>query len=140
MEFLIFVGVLYVIWLIISEKKKSQTSAHLDPEMLKAYEYIINQSKTKSTKYKHVEDETESGYQTNVDRIRAAINESRRVEFLYRKPTDEHYKKRTVDPRSIISVDHEDGFGSTLCIKGYCHLRKAERVFAFKRMKNLNVL
>lgn len=48
--------------------------------------------------------------------------------------------KRTVIPDEIVNIDHQRDAGSTLCVTGFCELRNAERTFALKRMKGLNVL
>jgi predicted DNA-binding transcriptional regulator YafY len=62
------------------------------------------------------------------------------VQFGYRKPNDKGHKQRTVSPKEITTVDHRTGPDSTLCLKGYCEMRKADRVFALKRMRGLKVV
>lgn len=66
--------------------------------------------------------------------IEGAISAGNDIEFLYRKPTDATKKKRRVTPKELISMQHEHDEGITLCLQGYCHTRKANRVFALKRM------
>jgi hypothetical protein len=66
--------------------------------------------------------------------IENAISAKRDIEFLYRKPTDSAKMKRRVTPHELVEMDHEHGDGKTLCLQGYCHSRKAIRVFALKRM------
>lgn len=70
--------------------------------------------------------------------LRTAITCREDVEFMYRKPTDKSHTKRRVTPHMLLEVEHEYDGGSTLCLKGYCHLRHAERIFALKRMKGVN--
>jgi hypothetical protein len=69
-----------------------------------------------------------------VQTIESAISAGSDIEFLYRKPTDAAKKKRRVTPIELISMQHEHDEGMTLCLQGYCHTRKANRVFALKRM------
>jgi HNH endonuclease/WYL domain len=72
-----------------------------------------------------------------VQLLREAIDLRKDVEFMYQKPTDTSYKKRRVTPYSLTEINHKQGEGQTLCLNGYCHLRRAERSFALKRMKGL---
>lgn len=74
-----------------------------------------------------------------VQLLKIAIAGGDDVEFMYRKPTDASHKKRRVTPRALIEIDHKQGDGRTLCLNGYCHLRRAERNFALKRMKGLKL-
>lgn len=71
--------------------------------------------------------------------VRKAINDSKNIEFMYCKPRETIFKKRVVRPSQILNVDHEYDFGSTICVRGYCYLRKADRTFAFKRMQQLSI-
>jgi hypothetical protein len=76
------------------------------------------------------------------DRVRIlnqAIEASRDVQFLYRKPDDDTFQKRVITPLELLQVAHDTGPGTTLCVRGYCHLRKAERNFALKRMRSLRL-
>lgn len=82
----------------------------------------------------------ETAFSKRVSNIRHAINQKRKIEFLYRKPNQTSYKKRTISPIELNNMAHEVDDGQTLCILGYCELRKANRNFALKRMKNLKVL
>lgn len=74
-----------------------------------------------------------------VQLLKNAIASGDDVEFMYRKPTDASYKKRRVTPRALVEIDHEQDDGRTLCLNGYCHLRRAERSFALKRIKGLKL-
>lgn len=72
-----------------------------------------------------------------VQLLKNAIASECDVEFMYRKPTDTSHKKRHITPHALIEIDHEQGDERTLCLKGYCHMRRAERYFALKRMRGL---
>ncbi len=81
----------------------------------------------------------ESDYSSETELVRKAINESMNIEFMYCKPSEKIFKKRVIKPSQILEIDHEYDFGSTLCVRGYCYLRKADRTFAFKRMQDLKI-
>lgn len=83
---------------------------------------------------------SETAFSKRVSDILYAINSGRKIQFGYRKPTDKGYKKRTVYPARLENVDHHRDSGSTLCVRGYCELRMAERIFALKRMRGLEVI
>lgn len=83
---------------------------------------------------------SETAFSKRVVDIRYAVSEGKRISFGYRKPTEEGFKQRTVRPVELVSVDHYRDSGTTLCVKGYCELRKAERIFALKRMRGLKVI
>jgi hypothetical protein len=72
-----------------------------------------------------------------VQTLQSAITMNCDVEFLYRKPAETSHRKRVVTPKSLIEVEHHRDDGQTLCLTGYCHTRKAERVFALKRMRGV---
>lgn len=82
----------------------------------------------------------ETAFSKRVSDIRYAINNGKKIQFGYRKPTDKGYKKRTVHPARLENVDHHRDSGSTLCVRGHCELRKAERIFALKRMRGLKII
>jgi predicted DNA-binding transcriptional regulator YafY len=81
----------------------------------------------------------ESDYSSETELVRKAINETKNIEFMYCKPSEKTYKKRVVRPSQILEINHEYDLGSTLCVRGYCYLRKDERTFAFKRMQELKI-
>jgi len=81
----------------------------------------------------------ESDYSSETKLVRKAINESMNIEFMYCKPSEKIFKKRVIKPSQILEIDHEYDFASTLCVRGYCYLRKADRTFAFKRMQDLKI-
>jgi len=72
--------------------------------------------------------------------IMTAIEKQNKLEFLYKKPGAAGYEQRTVRPIELDRVAHKRGNGYTLCIRGYCELRRDIRNFAIKRMKNLRVI
>ena len=83
---------------------------------------------------------SETAFSKRVANIRYAIENGKRIKFGYKKYNEKSYKQRTVKPYELINVDHQRDSGSTLCIRGYCELRKADRIFALKRMRGLKVL
>lgn len=85
-------------------------------------------------------DPSETAFSKRAANIRYAINKGKRIKFGYRKSDEQTYKQRTIQPFELINLKHERNSGSTLCVRGYCELRKAERVFALKRMRGLKVI
>ena len=83
---------------------------------------------------------SETAFSKHVANIHYAINNDKRIKFSYKKPKDKSHKQRTVKPAELINLDHRRDSGSTLCVCGYCELRKAERTFALKRMRGLKVV
>lgn len=83
---------------------------------------------------------TETAFSKRVANIRYAIENSKRIKFGYKKPTDKGHKQRIVKPTDLINIAHVRNSGSTLCVRGYCELRNAERTFALKRMRGLKVI
>ena len=83
---------------------------------------------------------SETAFSKRVANIRYAIKNGKRIKFGYKKPRDKSHKQRTVIPTELVNVDHIRDSGSTLCVRGYCELRKAERVFALKRMRGLKAI
>lgn len=83
---------------------------------------------------------SETAFSKRVANIRYAIEKGNPIKFGYKKPKEKSYKQRTVKPVELVNIDHIRDTGSTLCIRGYCELRKAERTFALKRMRGLKVI
>lgn len=83
---------------------------------------------------------TETAFSKRISAIRYAINNGKKIQFGYKKPTDNGYTQRTVHPIRLEKVNHHRDSGYTLCVRGYCELRKAERIFALKRMRGLKVI
>ena len=82
----------------------------------------------------------ETSFSKRLVDISYAIENKKRVEFLYKKPTEKSYNKRIIQPHKLISLEHKRDSGSTLCVSGFCELRNAKRTFAIRRMKRLKVL
>ena len=81
-----------------------------------------------------------TAFSKRVANIRYAIVNGKRIKFGYKKPKEKSHKQRTVKPAELVNLDHYRDSGSTLCVCGYCELRKAERTFALKRMRGLKVI
>ncbi|MCL1056832.1 HNH endonuclease [Shewanella gelidimarina] len=82
---------------------------------------------------------SETAYSKRVANIRHAIKHDKHIKFSYKKPNEKSHMPRLIKPIELVSITHQDGQGFTLCIRGYCELRKEERHFALKRMKGLKV-
>ncbi len=82
----------------------------------------------------------ETAFSKRVENIEYAIKNGKRIKFGYKKPSDDKFIQRIVHPAALVKVKHNMDDGFTLCVKGYCELRKAERTFAIKRMKNLKII
>lgn len=68
--------------------------------------------------------------------IKEAINNNQNIQFNYQKSTTfsaGELSKRTIKPTEFETI----GISESLCIKGYCYMRKEERVFALDRISNL---
>lgn len=68
-----------------------------------------------------------------VEHARNAIEQGQFLHFEYTKPNGSR-STRTINPRTIKMVE------SSLCVSGYCYLRKDLRTFAFKRMRRVAVV
>jgi hypothetical protein len=78
-------------------------------------------------------------FASEIEIISNAIKNGSKIEFLYKKPNDAVYTKRTCRPIELVRLSGRDG-KKTLCVRGYCELREDARTFALKRMKNLRSL
>ena len=74
-----------------------------------------------------------SPYGGNRALLEEAIGHSLAVHFSYRKFNGTR-STRTISPTSLRTVDN------ALCVVGYCHLRKAERIFAVTRMRGVKLV
>ena len=70
--------------------------------------------------------------------LEKAISEHLDVKFRYADKYGE-ITSRTITPTLITPYEFESGSGHTLCVEGFCHLRKADRVFALKRISALKL-
>lgn len=82
---------------------------------------------------------SETAFSKRISNIRYAIANGKRIKFGYKKYKDKSYKQRTVKPVELVKIDHNRDNGLTLCVRGYCDLRKMERTFALMRMRGLKV-
>lgn len=81
-----------------------------------------------------------TAFSRRVNDIRKAIEQGKRVVFLYKKPDETSYTKRTISPEDLVEIDHTHDNNKTLCVYGFCELRQANRNFAIKRMKGLKII
>lgn len=96
-------------------------------------------SVNKDTDKQHLFDER-NNYPEEISIISSAIEQGRRIEFLYKKPKSKNYEKRRIKPIEFKEIPHTYGSKITLCILGYCEERKANRNFALKRMTSLRII
>jgi HNH endonuclease/WYL domain len=73
----------------------------------------------------------ESSFEKRLAVLRSAIDGDQMVRFSYTR-RDGRQSVRTISPGGFETVEN------TLCVNGYCYLRKEERTFAVKRMKNVH--
>lgn len=74
-----------------------------------------------------------------LQKIENAIQNDIWITFDYKKLRAKKHTKRTIKPAKIVNLKHQRDSGATLCVRGFCELRKAERTFAIKRMKALSL-
>lgn len=79
-------------------------------------------------------------FSENVLAVKKAMDRNSDIEFLYKKPRDRKSMTRRITPQALVEVEHIHDEENTLCVRGYCHLRKATRTFAIKRITNLKCL
>ena len=77
-------------------------------------------------------------FETNCNLIQKAIDSKQFIVFQYRKGRESRYKERVVLPSEIYTFDKYET--SSLCVKGRCQLRKADRSFAIRRVKNIKLV
>jgi len=85
-----------------------------------------------STNDRVIRKTTKSAFQKKIDEIHKAIDQGEIVRFGYRK-YDGDKSVRAISPEGLKKV------GKSLCVYGYCYLRKENRTFAIRRMKNLKL-
>ena len=100
--------------------------------------------KTLTTKRIEIINERNRTEKDSVDReaslVTEAIEEGRNVQFEYKAKNQKQFSKRVVRPEEIFGVKHRDNLSETYCFSGYCLKRKDKRTFAFKRIRNLEIL
>jgi hypothetical protein len=75
-------------------------------------------------------------FEDKVSAIKNAIQKEQLIKFDYKKSVDfanGEKSIRTIKPTEISSI----GITDSVCVKGYCFLRKEERTFAVSRITNL---
>jgi hypothetical protein len=73
----------------------------------------------------------ESSFEKRLAVLRSAIAGDQMIRFSYTR-RDGRQSVRTILPHGFETVEN------TLCVHGYCYLRKEQRTFAIKRMKNVH--
>jgi hypothetical protein len=69
----------------------------------------------------------------SVELLEWALQSSQKVQFNYEKRTGEK-SNRIVTPTGFKTIER------TLCLEGYCHLRRAKRTFAIRRMRDIKIV
>jgi len=111
---------------IFQERQPSPSSHNAQSEQ--TYSYVPPQPFSKPVS------ELETGsVEPKVKLLEWAIQSSQKVRFSYEKRNGEK-SDRTVTPIDFKTVEQ------TLCLEGYCHLRRAKRTFAIKRMRDIRIV
>ena len=84
--------------------------------------------------------QTDVVFSRRLEKIYYAIANDCRITFKYKKYKAKSYGKRTVRPEDVVKIEHWTDEDYTVCVRGYCELREAERNFAIKRMRDLKIL
>lgn len=111
---------------IFQERQPSPSSHNARSEQ--TYSYVPPQPFSKPVS----ELETES-VEPQVKLLEWAIQSNQKVRFSYEKRNGEK-SDRTLTPIDFKTVEE------TLCLEGYCHLRRALRTFAVKRMRDIRIV
>ncbi len=81
----------------------------------------------------------EGEFTKKLNKIDSAILKKQELRFSYRKG-DGTMSNRNILPSKITEIPFETGIGFSICVEGYCYLRKEDRVFAIRRMFNVSVV
>jgi hypothetical protein len=68
-----------------------------------------------------------------IELLEWAIQSSQKVKFSY-EDKNGHNSERTFTPQNFKTIRH------TLCVEGYCYLRRAKRTFTIKRMRDIRII
>jgi hypothetical protein len=68
-----------------------------------------------------------------IELIEWAIQSSQKIRFNY-EDRNGNNSNRTFTPQNFKTIRH------TLCVEGYCHLRRAKRTFTIKRMRDIKII
>jgi predicted DNA-binding transcriptional regulator YafY len=136
--FLFIVGGVVFWWLFIrdGETKRDDQNSSGSVNSGRSYANTTSSGSTRSTNFSSKSPtRSESSNQAILEK---AIAEHLDVKFRY---TDKYGEitSRTITPTLITPYEFESGSGHTLCVEGFCHLRKADRVFALKRISALKL-
>jgi hypothetical protein len=83
---------------------------------------------------------SQSEFSEQFSEIQSAIDNSQKIQFDYKKPSDKRWTTRVVVPERIFNIPNTRESGKTLCVEGFCELRQDTRVFALERMQGLAVI
>ena len=83
---------------------------------------------------------SQSEFSEQFSEIQSAIANDQKIRFDYKKPSDKRWTTRVVIPERLFNIPNSRESGETLCFEGFCELRKDTRVFALKRMQDLEVI
>ncbi|QQL43873.1 HNH endonuclease [Sulfuriroseicoccus oceanibius] len=86
-----------------------------------------------STGGKYIPPVNRPAFSDRLELITYAVSESLVIAFSYSK-RDGTRSKRSIKPTGLKQV------GYSLCVEGYCYLRRADRVFAIKRMERVKIV
>lgn len=75
----------------------------------------------------------ESSFEKKLKVLRSAITSEQMIRFSYTR-RDGRQSVRTISPHGFKTIE------KSLCINGYCYLRKEQRTFAIRRMKKLSIV
>lgn len=110
----------------------SQGGSHLPENLIVLCESCHSlQHGSKSFSYNEKSNKTD--LMLKIDEITNAIKNTCFLSFHYRKYNGEK-SVRKIKPMDIINV------GGSICVKGYCYTRNAERIFAIKRMSRIKMI
>ncbi len=131
MEIFLLLVVGYVLWWL-SQSDQSQTR---DPHSKSnnSLDSVDHRTKTLGTGERISEDSPARR------KLEEAIALRKDVIFSYTDKFGE-VTHRTITPQRLKFYRFGNGTGGTLCVEGYCHLRKAQRVFALQRIRDLHLL
>jgi DNA repair exonuclease SbcCD ATPase subunit len=86
-----------------------------------------------STKNKEINAVNRPVFSDRLEQIKYAIENKLIISFNYQK----YYGDKS---RRSINPEYLEQKGKSLCVAGYCHLRKADRIFAIKRMTGVKIV
>lgn len=89
------------------------------------------------TEYQYKKSEEEISIEERIELIKRAIKENKKIKITYLKSTDKK-TKRVIKP---IKVHNTEFNGKPyIALKGYCYLRKEERIFNLKKILEIEII